>query len=186
MNVKLWGKCLGTGEKMKQKRKKLTLFEQVSQLRVDTEFHRKNQVGSWPQARTVASAPCESVHTPCAHINSHPAGPLGPEVQLLLDCCCGQSLLGLLHAYKTEGWIWENSNMLVACWVEHSDDLIRTLRFLLLTFGNGGRARKADLARISVSHQRGASRLWVAQPLGLPRGPQEDREGKRQARLSSD
>ena len=105
MNVKLWGKCLGTGEKMKQKRKKLTLFEQVSQLRVDTEFHRKNQVGSWPQARTVASAPCESVHTPCAHINSHPAGPLGPEVQLLLDCCCGQSLLGLLHAYKTEGWI---------------------------------------------------------------------------------
>ena len=66
MNVKLRGKCLGTGEKMRQKREKLTLFEWAGQLKVDTEFHRKNQVGSWPQARTAASAPFESVHTPCA------------------------------------------------------------------------------------------------------------------------
>ena len=90
---------------MRQKREKLTLFEWASQLKVDAEFHRKNQVGSWPRARTVASAPCESVHTPRAHINSHPTSPLGPEAQLLLDCRCGQSLLGLLHVYKTEGWI---------------------------------------------------------------------------------
>lgn len=77
MNVKLWGKCLGTGEKMRQKSEKLTLFEWASQLKVDAEFHRKNQVGSWPRARTAASAPCESVYTPRAHINSHPAGPAG-------------------------------------------------------------------------------------------------------------
>ena len=110
MNYKLWGKKSGHGKenKAKEAEERFTLCEQARQLKADAEFQRKNQVGSWPQEKTVASTlPCRCTHPHAAADDTCSAW--SSELRRLKGSCCASAAVkhfsALLHLHKTEGWM---------------------------------------------------------------------------------
>lgn len=164
MNHKLWGRKSGHGKenKAKEGEERVTLLEQARQLKADAEFQRKNQVGSWPQAKTVASTlPCPYTHTHAAADDTCSAQ--SSELWHLKCSGCGSEAAKRFSALlpsQDRGMDVKSSNTLVACRVEHSNDLIRTVHFLL-SLATASR-RKASPSCAGCT--KGTS--WPAQDLG--------------------